>query len=70
GAIYAMALSPVAEPDGQRLLAVAGFGVQAGRGEIGLFRFPGANSRPTGDVLPRSPAARPAPTPMATWGSW
>ena len=63
GAIYAMALSPVAEPDGQRLLAVAGFGVQAGRGEIGLFRFPGANSRPTGDVLPPLPGGTPGPDP-------
>ena len=63
GAIYAMALSPVAEPDGQRLLAVAGFGVQAGRGEIGLFRFPGANNRPTGDVLPPLPGGTPGPDP-------
>ena len=50
GAIYAMALSPTPDRDGQRTLAVAGFGVQNTRGEIGLFRFPGLNSRPTGDV--------------------
>ncbi len=50
GAIHAMALSPKPDRDGQRTLAVAGFGVQNTRGEIGLFRFPGLNTRPTGDV--------------------
>jgi WD40 repeat protein len=59
GAIYAMALSPVAEPDGQRLLAVAGIGVSNSRGEIGLFRFPGSNNQPTGDVLPPLPGGNP-----------
>ena len=56
GAIYAMALSPTPDRDGQRTLAVAGFGVQNTRGEIGLFRFPGLNSRPTGDVQGQLPS--------------
>jgi WD40 repeat protein len=51
GVIYTMALSPVADAQGQRLLAVAGFGVQNTRGEIGLFRFPGRTSTKTGDVV-------------------
>ena len=56
GAIYAMALSPKPDRDGQRTLAVAGFGVQNTGGEIGLFRFPGLNSRPTGDVQGQLPS--------------
>ena len=58
GAIHAMALSPTPDRDGQRTLAVAGFGVQSTRGEIGLFRFPGLNSRPTGDVRGAAPERR------------
>src|SRR5262249_24077562 len=38
GTIYALALSPAAE-QGHRVLAVAGYGVAARRGNIGLFRF-------------------------------
>jgi WD40 repeat protein len=48
GTIYALALSPVAD-QGQRVLAVAGYGVEARRGNIGLFRFPGSNAITTGD---------------------
>ena len=56
GAILALALSSKPDVDGQRTLAVAGFGVQSTRGEIGLFRFPGKNSRPTGDVEAQLPS--------------
>ncbi|MEJ7636739.1 MAG: WD40 repeat domain-containing protein, partial [Singulisphaera sp.] len=56
GAIHAMALSPTPDRNGQRTLALAGFGVQNTRGEIGLFRFPGLNSRPTGDVEAQLPS--------------
>lgn len=49
GAIYAMDLSP-ADAEGHRLLAVGGYGVQASRGELVLFRVPGRADRPTGDV--------------------
>ncbi len=59
GAIYTMALSPVPDARGQRLLAVAGWGVQNNRGEIGLFRFPGSNDSPTGDVDSQLPGGRP-----------
>ena len=62
GTIYAMALSP-AGPDGQRVLAVAGFGVDANRGEINLFRFPGAHNRPTGDLIGQLSAGNNAEAP-------
>jgi WD40 repeat protein len=68
GAIYASALSPVVDREGQRLLAVAGFGFRTSRGEIGLFRFPGANSRSTGDVLPTLPGGRAGPNPEGHLG--
>ena len=64
GAIYALALSPVAEPDGQRILAAAGIGLHTNRGEIGLFRFPGANNLPTGDLLPLLPGGQPGVNPV------
>lgn len=52
GIIYAMAFSaPIANETGQYYLAVAGFGVENQRGNISLFRFPGSNDRPTGDIL-------------------
>ncbi len=57
GVIYAMALSP-AGADGQRVLAVAGYGVENNRGEINLFRFPGANNRPTGDLIGQLPCGK------------
>jgi WD40 repeat protein len=56
GVIYAMALSPAPEADGHGVLAVAGYGVDGTRGEINLFRFPGSNSRPTGDIIARLPS--------------
>lgn len=49
GSIYAMALAPLADEQGQRVLAVAGFGVLSRRGNVGLYRFPGANQVRTGD---------------------
>jgi WD40 repeat protein len=59
GIIYAMALSaPIAGEIGQHYLAVAGFGVENQRGNIGLFRFPGSNDRPTGDILFQLPSGR------------
>ena len=59
GAIHTMALAPVADRDQQRVLAVAGIGVHISRGEIGLFRYPGRNNQPTGDVLPPLPGGNP-----------
>jgi WD40 repeat protein len=59
GVIYAMVLAPQADTNGQRLLAVAGFGLQNSRGEIGLFRYPGSSQAATGDVageLPGGPS--------------
>jgi WD40 repeat protein len=49
GAIYALALS---QPDarGQRTLALAGYGVADALGNIALYRFPGVNDVPTGDI--------------------
>jgi WD40 repeat protein len=59
GVIYAMALSvPLPRENGQSLLAVAGFGVENQRGNIGLFRFPGAPDRATGDILAQLASGR------------
>jgi WD40 repeat protein len=55
-----MALSPAPVGDGQRILAVAGYGVESTRGEIGLFRFPGRNTFPTGDVAAPLPSGNPS----------
>jgi WD40 repeat protein len=60
GIIYALALSPVADEKGQRLLGVAGYGLNVGQVGITLYRFPGLNPILTGDVegqLPRAPGA-------------
>jgi WD40 repeat protein len=59
GIIYAMTMSaPIANEPGQRYLAVAGFGVENQRGNISLFRFPGSNDRPTGDILAQLASGR------------
>lgn len=50
GAAYALALSPVAV-EGQRTLAVAGYGVESQYGNIGLYHYPGRNGLPTGDLV-------------------
>jgi len=52
GTIYAMALS---RPDaqGQSFLAVGGYGVENRRGDITIFRFPGLQRTPTGEVVAR-----------------
>lgn len=49
GTINAMALSPVAVERGQRVLAVAGYGVSSRRGNIALFYYPGVAASKTGD---------------------
>jgi WD40 repeat protein len=61
GVIYAMALSPPALGR-DRALAIAGYGVENTRGNIGIFRFPGSGQSPTGDVeayLPSGPSNDP-----------
>ena len=55
GAVYALALAPVAA-DGQRMLAVAGYGVESQYGNIGLYRYPGRNGVPTGDIVAQLPS--------------
>jgi len=40
GIIHAMALTPRPDAQGQSLLAVAGFGIEAARGDITVFRVP------------------------------
>lgn len=55
GSLLAMALS-TPDAQGQAILAVAGSGVNALRGEIRLFRFPGRADRPQGDPLAVLPA--------------
>jgi WD40 repeat protein len=59
GAINAIALAPGREANGQRLLAVGGYGVHASRGEIGLFRYPGSYNARTGDVEAELPGGAP-----------
>ncbi len=49
GAINALALTPP-DAQGRQTLALAGFGIESYRGEIGLYRFPGAFDRRQGDV--------------------
>jgi WD40 repeat protein len=51
GQIYAMALAPTADAQGQRTLAIAGVGVENQGGNIGLYRFPGAAGPATGDLI-------------------
>lgn len=41
GAIFAMALAPVVDGAGQRLLAVAGYGAEEGMGGIEFYSYPG-----------------------------
>jgi WD40 repeat protein len=53
GIIYAMAVSPTPDAPGQSFLAVAGYGVEAGRGDITVFRIPGLVPTPTGEVAAR-----------------
>ena len=53
GIIYAMAVSPRPDAQGQSFLAVAGFGIEARRGDITVFRIPGLVRTPTGDVAAR-----------------
>jgi WD40 repeat protein len=50
GWIYALALSPVADTQQQRLLAVAGYGVSAPAGDILVYRVPGLDNPGTGDL--------------------
>lgn len=49
GGINALALGPP-DAQGQALLAVAGYGVESSRGNIGLYRFPGDPALPQGDL--------------------
>ncbi len=53
GVIYAMAVSPKADRWGQRLLAVAGYGVESRRGDFSIFRVPGVDRTITGEVVAR-----------------
>ncbi|AGA30388.1 hypothetical protein [Singulisphaera acidiphila] len=59
GSIYAMALSPMADARGQKLLAIAGIGVDSNRAEINLFRFPGLQQGTTGEVDSQLPSGPP-----------
>ena len=53
GIIYAMAVSPRPDAQGQSFLAVAGYGIEARRGDITVFRIPGLVRTPTGEVAAR-----------------
>lgn len=54
GTIYTMALTEP-DADGQAVLAVGGVGVSGSRGNILLYRFPGVENRPTGEILGELP---------------
>jgi WD40 repeat protein len=56
GWIYALALSPVADSQKQRLLALAGHGVSAPAGDILIYRLPGLNDPGTGDLVTHLPS--------------
>ena len=53
GAIYAMAISPRPDAQGQSLLAVGGNGVEVSRGDFTVFRVPGLERNPSGEVVKR-----------------
>ena len=53
GIIYAMAVSPRPDAQGQSFLAVAGYGIEARRGDITVFRVPGLVRTPTGEIAAR-----------------
>jgi WD40 repeat protein len=53
GIIYAMAVSPRPDAQGQSFLAVAGYGIEARRGDITVFRIPGEGRTPTGEIVAR-----------------
>ena len=57
GIIYAMAPAPKADSSGQRLLAVAGFGVEARRADFTIFRLPGIERIGTGEIAARRASA-------------
>ncbi len=50
GWIYTLALSPVADAQQQRQLAIAGYGVSAPAGDILIYRLPGLRNPGTGDL--------------------
>ncbi len=49
GEIHALALAPAVDERGQRVLAVAGFGIGSRRGNIGLFYLPATGGIGTGE---------------------
>ncbi len=57
GAVYAMALAgpELADGDGGRLLAVAGYGPSSTGGDVFLYRVPGRPDRPDGDLIAALP---------------
>ncbi len=70
GAIFDIALSPKADREGQRLLAVAGFGVQSTSGNIALYRYPGADPGSTGEIVAQLPAGTANdPEPEGHWNA-
>ncbi len=68
GSVWAMAISPVADAQGQRWLAVAGYGVAAQRGEILLYRYPGIAAQATGDLVKKLPPTQDGGLPIADPG--
>jgi WD40 repeat protein len=53
GSIYAMAVSPRPDAQGQSFLAVAGFGTETRGGDITVFRIPGLVRTSAGEVVAR-----------------
>ena len=53
GNIYALAVTPKPDAQGQSFLAVAGYGIESQRGDITIFRVPGLERIPTGEVVAR-----------------
>lgn len=49
GAVHALALAPP-DASGRRRLALAGYGFQSGRGDIGIYRYPGEADRPRWEI--------------------
>jgi WD40 repeat protein len=65
GNIYALAVTPRPDAQGQSFLAVAGYGIEGQPGDFTIYRVPGLERIPTGEVVARlTPLLNNAPQTM------
>jgi WD40 repeat protein/predicted Ser/Thr protein kinase len=65
GIVYAMALTPRPDAQGQSMLAVGGFGTESSGGDITIFRMPGMPQYAAGEVVQRLERPRGVDEPTA-----